>query len=449
MNKLEKKYGLPTAICMVIGIVIGSGVFFKAEKVLNVTGGDLKLGIFAWIIGGLIMIICSYVFSCMATKYQFVNGLVDYAEQTVGKKYAYNIGWFMATMYYPAITSVLAWVSARYLCVILGYNIVGAEALALAGFFLIMSYSINILSPKVAGYFQVSTTVIKLIPLLLMGIVGTIVGLSNGMTISNFTTVVTEIDNPIKALFTAVIATAFAYEGWIIATTINAEIVDAKTNLPKALFFGSIITVITYILYYVGLAGGIENSILMTAGESGPLKAFSNVFGDLGSILLYFFVVISCLGTLNGLMMGVTRGIYSLSVRDMGFKPQLFKQVDQVSNMPHNSGTVGLLLCSGWLVYFFGANLVPVSWFGLFTFDSSELVIVTVYALYIPIFYNFIKKSTDLSVFNRYVMPIIAICCAIFMVFACIYAHTTAVIYYLIVFFIFMIVGNYINSKNK
>ena len=46
-NELKKKYGLPTAIALVIGIVIGSGVFFKAEKILAATGGNLPLGILA------------------------------------------------------------------------------------------------------------------------------------------------------------------------------------------------------------------------------------------------------------------------------------------------------------------------------------------------------------------------------------------------------------------
>lgn len=50
-----KKYGLPTAIALVVGIVIGSGVFFKAEKILTATGGSLPLGILAWAIGGGIM----------------------------------------------------------------------------------------------------------------------------------------------------------------------------------------------------------------------------------------------------------------------------------------------------------------------------------------------------------------------------------------------------------
>ena len=62
MEKLTRKYGLITAICMVVGTVIGSGVFFKAQNVLVATGGNMPLGIAAWVITGLIMIICSAQF---------------------------------------------------------------------------------------------------------------------------------------------------------------------------------------------------------------------------------------------------------------------------------------------------------------------------------------------------------------------------------------------------
>ena len=55
-NKLEKRYGLVTAVTMVVGIVIGSGVFFKAEKILNCTGGNVLIGVVAWVIGGSIMV---------------------------------------------------------------------------------------------------------------------------------------------------------------------------------------------------------------------------------------------------------------------------------------------------------------------------------------------------------------------------------------------------------
>ena len=62
-TKLEKRYGLFTAVCMVVGIVIGSGVFFKAQDILNYTDGNMPLGILAWLIGGAVMLICALSFS--------------------------------------------------------------------------------------------------------------------------------------------------------------------------------------------------------------------------------------------------------------------------------------------------------------------------------------------------------------------------------------------------
>lgn len=450
-DKLEKRYGLLTAICMVVGIVIGSGVFFKAEKILTATGGSLPLGILAWVIGGLIMIICAYTFSIMATRYEKVNGLVDYAEAVVGEKFSYSVGWFMTTIYYPALTAVLAWVSARYIFVLFGsQDITGGGCLALSGFLMVASYALNSLAPIISGKFQVSTTFIKLVPLFLMAIVGTIVGLSNGLLIDNFTQIPTtaEIlgvkDSYVPAanpLLTAVVATAFAYEGWIVATSINSELKDAKKTLPKALVLGTIIVMATYILYYVGLAGAASNMTMIAGGEAGAKIAYGNILGTLGGTLIFVFVVISCLGTLNGLMMGCSRGIFALAARGRGPRPDMFKNVDSVTGMPGNGAAFGVLLTGFWLFYFYGANLTA-PWFGPFSFDSSELPIVTTYGLYIILYIEMMRKEKDLHPVKRFVVPLLAICSSIFMVYAAFEAHGwKAVLFYIIFFAITQVVG--------
>ena len=137
-----------------------------------------------------------------------------------------------------------------------------------------------------------------------------VTGLANGTTLENFTTVVQATGKPGMALFTAVVATSFAYEGWIIATSINGEIKDAKKNLPRALVLGTFIVMAVYVLYYIGLAGSVPNAVIMESGEQGARIAFENIFGRLGGTALFVFVVISCLGTLNGLMLGCSRGMY-------------------------------------------------------------------------------------------------------------------------------------------
>lgn len=458
-NKFEKRYGLPTAICMVIGIVIGSGVFFKAEKILKETGGNLPVGILAWFLGGIVMVCCAYAFSILATRHEKVNGVCDYAEAVVGKKYSFMIGWFLAIFYYPSLTGVLAWISSRYLCVLMGWDVYGPQCMIIAGFLLVASFALNALSPVLSGKFQVSTTAIKLVPLFLMAIVGTIKGLSNGLLVENFTTVVDESASIGDSLFKAIVATCFAYEGWIIATSINSELKDAKKNLPRALVIGTIAVVVIYIIYYIGLAGGISNKEMMEGGEEGARIAFSSVFNNFAGTFLFVFVVISCIGTLNGLMLGNTRGLYSCAMHCDIPSLRPFKQVDPVTNMATNSSIAGLFLSAAWLLYFYGSVITTIEgnkpWFGSFSFDASELPIVTVYAMYLPIFVAMLKKEKGLGFFKGVIAPIAGILASLFMVGAAIYAHGIApylaakangkfdmpILFYLIIYAVVMVIG--------
>ena len=457
-NKLERKYGLVTAICMVVGIIIGSGVFFKAQIILQKTGGNMPLGILAWCIGGAIMMICILAFASMAQRYEKVNGIVDYAEATVGGKYAYFIGWFMTIIYYPTLTMALAWLSARYTLVFLvsvspefpllipaaeGGCVVGPECMILTLLYLCCAYAVNALSPKIAGKFQVATTVIKLIPLFLMAVVGIVYGLAKGTLANNITTVASVGAAAGSPLLAGVCATSFAYEGWIIATSINSELKDAKKNLPRALIVGGIIVIVVYIAYFIGVAGGATNQELI---DSGATIAFTNIFGNVLGNILNLFIAISCMGTMNGLMLGCTRGMYSLSVRGEGPKAKLFAQVDPQTGMAGNSSILALLLCAAWTVYFAFSNLFG-AWQGAFVFDPTELPIITIYAMYIPIFICWMRKATEEKALKRYIIPLLAVIGSLFMVYACYSAHGAACLWYLILFAVVMFVGALLNSK--
>ena len=122
---MEKRYNLLTAIAMVVGTVIGSGVFFKAEVVLKNTGGNLMIGVLSWLIMGVVMIICTYTFGLVAGNYEGADGLVAFTRASCGKTYAYYVGWFMTVVYYPTLTGVLCWLPARYLGVLIGGEVWG------------------------------------------------------------------------------------------------------------------------------------------------------------------------------------------------------------------------------------------------------------------------------------------------------------------------------------
>ena len=157
-----------------------------------------------------------------------------------------------------------------------------------------------------------------------MAIIGTIYGLSNGNLIESFTNVTSTVGIK-EGLMGAVVSVAFACEGWILATSINAELKDAKRNLPLALIVGSLIVIATYILYYLGINGVVCVNELLGCGENGVRIAFTRLFGDAAGTIVFVLIVISCLGTLNGLTLANCRGIYALAARNQGPLPELFK----------------------------------------------------------------------------------------------------------------------------
>lgn len=461
--KLQKKYGLLMSITMVVGIVIGSGVFFKAQTILDKTDGNVALGVLAWVIGGINMLICALTFAVLASKHGKINGLIDYSEATVGKKYADFFSWFLTFIYYPAMTSVLVWVTARYTGVLFNWDLNSANVMTLSVLYLLLSLVINALAPKIAEKVQISTTIIKLIPLALMAIVGLIYGLINTKVIyevSNSGDIVsTGVNkmqilienfkvigkNDFSALLAAVVASVFAYEGWIVATSINGELKEAKKNLPLALIVGTILIMAIYILYYIGVLGGATSDVLINGGTQ---YAFLQIFGNYFGTLLNVFVVVSCFGTLNGLMVANTRTFYTMAERNVGFKKEMFKELDKNTNTPVNSALASSLIVGAWLVFFYGANLTE-GWFGSFKFDSSELPIITIYAMYIPIFIMMIvKQRKELGVFKGIILPSLSVISCLFMIYASIVAHTNTFVYYLITYAIIMLIGVIVLNKN-
>ena len=435
-NKMEKRYGLPTAISMVIGIVIGSGVFIKGGKVLNLTGGNMWQGIAVIGIVGLISIICSLVFATLGSRYEKVNGVVDYAEMALGPKYAYYVGWFMNFIYIPALVAMLAFFSAMMFLQLFGIKAVdfangqiNPTAIGVGAMFMMLDYGVNALSPKIAGKMQVGMTVIKLIPLILMGVIGTIAGLKTGATqqVLNYVNSAEYVAVDGAGFFKAIVGFAFAYEGWILATSINAELKDAKKNLPRALIIGCLVTIAIYALYIFAMSSvGDVNTITSTwpFGETLARIAFSNIFGNVIGTIVYVFITISCLGTMNGLVMASCRGMYALSARGLGPKPEFFGDVDAQNNFSVKSAILGMMTGGfwyGWTVMMwmggpgmFGAvhNIEWLAW------EPDEIGIICLYVMYIPMMIGLMVKAKDLGFVKRFVLPALGLACCLFFAYA-------------------------------
>ena len=432
MEKLQKKYGLFTGIAMVVGIVIGSGVFLKAGKVLNLSGGNLLVSLSAWLIGGLIMITSGFCFAVFANRVKKYNGVVDYVELSSNKKVGYGLAWLITTLYYPTIASIVSVFASAYFVdliglsdVILGdsigsiYQLLGSWQVYLIGFgFVTLFSALNYFAPKIAGKFQVSATVIKLIPIFVIAIVGLFASLFvEGGGVANAFSQNANVEGVVMNFGEAVKTTAFAYEGWVCATIINAELKDSKKNLPRALVGGTIVIVLFYILYYIGVSASVSftsngtyyvgNNAAILSDANAPLFIFDNILGIVGKKIFTIFILVSCLGTVNGVTMACGRGMYTMACRGLGPVPEKMSVLNEKTNMPFLSCLIGYLCSVLLLVLWYLAN----TGVGVFKYlgNMDTTVCALIYGTYIIMFVYMIRNFKELNVFQRFVMPIVAI----------------------------------------
>jgi len=434
-QKLKRKYGLITATAIIVGTVVGSGIFFRTGRLLNDMGGNIALGLLSWIISGGVMFVCAFVFSMMAHKYEKVNGLMDYSEELIGKKYSYGAGWFLSILYGPTIAAIVAWVAATYTAVLFNipstlegdianpqYN---TFVFTMTFLYIILIFAVNFFSPKIAGKFQVSTTIIKLVPLILMGIVGIIFGLINGIDINNVSNSGMGPSGPLKvSFFAGIVTTAYAYDGWGCISSLNSEIKNSKRNMPLALLIGSILIIAVYILYFLGVAMAGKGNDLLADDFTGTQNAFMRVFGKAGSVILVVFVIISCLGAVNGNTMSANRMLFSLGTRNWGPMPKIMSEVGKNTDVPFNSALFSLLLSMLWVLVLLCSEM---GWFGHYRFvnvgenvyfDIGDIAAIGFYILCVPIFFAFIIKEKQMPWYKRFLMPVLAVCAASFMVVA-------------------------------
>lgn len=443
MEQLKKKYGLLTAIAMVVGVVIGSGVFFKADDVLSISEGNLIVGLLAWVVGAFAMIFGALVFAEFASRIEKANGIVDYFEVAYGDRAGYLVGWFKGILYFSPLSAILAWVASLYTMILIGAEdpVNGTMTWVLAIVYMVLTYIMNYYGPVLAGKFQVTTMFIKLIPLFLIAIIGSISGLVNGVTVENFSHAASTLGNQGSTFAAAVVATAFAYEGWIIAITLNSEIKDSKKNLPKALIVGTFIVFVVYVTYFLGVSSVLAPELIIEKGDEAVSIVASTLFGNFAGTLLTAFVVISCLGTLNGLVMSCIRIPYSLAIRNQGPFVKTLSKVSHNREMPRNATIYAMCITSLYLFIWFGSFN---DLFGRFI-AVDEIPIVMIYGLYVLLYVWYMKNFTDLGFFKRFVVPI----CAIIGASIILYGGITnpSIFMYMIISLVVILFGNLFYRK--
>ena len=116
MTESSPTYRLPTAIAMIVGICIGSGIFFKSDNILIATGGNVPLGILVFLLGAVGIIFGGLSIGQLAARTAQPGGLIAYAAEFVGPGFTGGVGWFQVFFYFPTLVAAVSRAAGHYFC---------------------------------------------------------------------------------------------------------------------------------------------------------------------------------------------------------------------------------------------------------------------------------------------------------------------------------------------
>lgn len=303
--KLEEKksIGLWQGLAIVVGMIIGSGIFLKPSIVLR-DAGSPAFALVAWILGGVITLASALSVAEIAANIPRSGGLYTYLEELYGEKWGFLLGWVQSIISYPASVAAQAIAFSVYAAWFLPMSEWQQSLLAIAVLALILT--LNILSTRYGGVIQVVATVGKLIPIVAILTVGFVrgqmpgaAGLSSGL---------------VGSAGTAILGTLWAYDGWIGVTNMAGEMREPKKNLPRVISIGILFVIAVYALFNIVVFRLVPSEILAVSETPGADAAVA-LFGAGGAAFLTAGIMVSVFGALNGYLMTAARVPFAMAAQ--------------------------------------------------------------------------------------------------------------------------------------
>ncbi len=309
---LQKSIGVWSATSLVVGCVIGAGVFFKPFDIYQQTGGAPGMGMLAWIIGGLASIFAALTFAEVAVMLPRTGGMVAYLSEVFHEKLGFLAGWMQTVIFYPAFLAGYGVTIGRELSGFIGN---GDFALPIAMGVILLLVALNTLGSKTSSGIQVVSTVCKLIPLVLLMVCGFLMGKGDNPI---FTPLVGEGKNAGAVLGSTLLAVLFAFEGWTNVGAIAGEMKNPGKDLPKAIIGGVSIIMAVYFVINLAYLWVLPADQMMHL-ESPAAAVAKVLFGEMGGTIVQVGIIVSVIGAANGFLMSGSRVAYQLA--EMGTLP--------------------------------------------------------------------------------------------------------------------------------
>jgi APA family basic amino acid/polyamine antiporter len=316
-ERLPRRLGLLSAIAVLIGSTIGSGIF-RTPAVIAVRVPEPLAMLGIWVLAGILVLCGALTYSELAAMFPRSGGVLVFLREGFGRLPAFLFGWTNLVIIRASALGAIATVFAEYLLRSLGVNpelpangnavhYVAAAAIALNGF---VSYRGVDWSALVVNV----TTGARYAALALLVVIAFVAGHGD---FGHYVAAGGELHVGLFGL--ALVSVLWAYDGWADLSFVSGEVKDPERTLPRALLLGTLAVVVIY------LAANAAYLYLMPIGRmaTSPLvaaDAAQAVLGRLGVGAVAVVVIISTFGTLAGSMLTGPRIFYAMAEEGLFFR---------------------------------------------------------------------------------------------------------------------------------
>ena len=337
MSTLRRTLGLADLVLIVVGTVIGSGIFRVPSSVLQQTGGSVGLSLLVWFAAGLLSLLGALTFAEMGAAKPDAGGLYVFIRDALGPLPAFLYGWTMFLVIASGSAATLAVAFKDYLGAFVALPPIAGKLVAIAMIVVVML--INVRGARQGANVQGVATILKVLAILVMSACLLVFGRGSSGTAGLWPAQWNV--SLLTGVGLAMISVLWAYEGWQYVTFSAGETKDPQRIFPRGIVAGTALVVAIYVIANIAYVAAIGPEGVM-GSQRVAADAVSALFGPAAGKLIAAIILVSMFSAANGLTLTAPRLYYSMA-RDGVF----FSKLAEVSPR-FNTPAIAIVASSVW-----------------------------------------------------------------------------------------------------
>ena len=320
-SSLPRRLGLWSAVAVLVGSTIGSGIFRSPAGIADKLPGPLPL-LIIWLTGGIFVLCGALTLAEVAGAFPRTGGVYVFIRESWGRLPAFLFGWSELVIIRAAALGAIATTFSEYLQRVMGYNPqvepYSTYVHYIAAVAIVLTATFNYVGIKWGSLVQNLTTLAKTGALLLIILLALAIGLPR--TGGYFSPALPPGSFSAGRFGLALVSVLWVYDGWADVSFVGGEVKDPERNLPRVLIYGTLIIIGLYLLANLAYLAvlpveQIRQSRLVAADVADKL------IGPAGVAFVSVAVMISTFGTLNGSVMTGSRILFTMAADGLLFRP--------------------------------------------------------------------------------------------------------------------------------